>query len=134
MKTTIMIVLLHILSALVEVHSATFPYVSFMGNIMPNNSYINLTLVGDNRSSSVQCHTDLMRCCEDFIRGAWYFPNGDRLPLHGFGRGLYASRAAQRVDLRYEGSHGTPGIYHCEIDTNAVNKEIVFVGLYTSEG
>ena len=133
MKTTIMIVLFHVL---VEVHSVTFPYVSFMGDNMPNNSYINLTLVGNNASSSVKCHTDLKACCETTNRGAWYFPNERRLPPHsiGTGRGLFESREAQRVDLRYEGSEGTSGVYHCEIDTNAVNKETVFVGLYTSGG
>ena len=46
MKATVMSVLLCLLSALVEVHSQTVPYVSFMGTSLPNHSYVNLTLVG----------------------------------------------------------------------------------------
>ena len=34
--------------SLVEVHSQTeFPYVSFMGETLPNHSYVDLTLVGE---------------------------------------------------------------------------------------
>ena len=45
-----------LLSALVEVHSQTVPYVSFMGINLSNHSYVNLTLVGDavDGSDSVQ--------------------------------------------------------------------------------
>ena len=57
MKATVMSVLLCLLSALVEVHSQTVPYVSFMGTNLPNHSYVDLTLVGNalDGSDSVQC-------------------------------------------------------------------------------
>ena len=45
--------------SLVEVHS--FIYVSFMGQTLINNSWVDFTLVGDDMSGndSIQCHTDL---------------------------------------------------------------------------
>jgi len=79
-----MSVLLCLLSALVEVHCQTVPYVSFMGTNLSNHSYVDLTLVGRALDSSniVQCYTDLITCCstaQGSHRGDWYFPNGDRL-------------------------------------------------------
>ena len=64
-KATVMSVLLCLLSALVEVHSQTVPFVSFMGTSLTNHSYMNITLVGNNRDGydSVQCHSDLDTCC-----------------------------------------------------------------------
>ena len=58
MKVTVMSVLLCLLSALVEVHSQTVPYVSFMGANLTNHSYVDLTLVGNliDANDSVQCH------------------------------------------------------------------------------
>ena len=94
-----MSVLLCFLSALVEVHSQTVPYVSFMGTNLPNHSYVDLTLVGrpEDGGDSVQCHTDLRTCCTSHYgpdRGDWYFPNGDRLPFPGSGD-IYEARVAQ---------------------------------------
>ena len=69
-----------LLWSLVEVHSQTeHPYVSFMGEILPNYSFVNLSLVGNDSSGSdsVQCHTDLDTCCGDAQgnhRGNWIPP------------------------------------------------------------
>ena len=139
--------LLCLLSALVEVHSQTVPYVSFMGTNLPNHSYVNLTLVGSagDGSDSVQCHTDLNTCCssaQGADRGDWYFPNGDRLLFPGNGD-LFEFRQVQRVDLRRRNNAGTSGIYRCTIETNAVHsddssdfttRETVYAGLYASGG
>ena len=59
------VMLLCLLSALVEVHSQTVPFVSFMGTSLTNHSYMNITLVGNIRDGydSVQCHSDLDTCC-----------------------------------------------------------------------
>ena len=83
MKVTVTSVLLCLLSALVEVHSQTAPYVSFMGTNLPNHSYVDLTLVGDalDGSDSVQCRTDLATCCtgaqlQGDDCGDWYFSDG----------------------------------------------------------
>ena len=132
--------------SLVEVHSQTFPYVSFMGQTLANHSYVDLSLVGydGSGSDSVQCHTDLAYCCNEnqgSHRGDWYFPNGDRLP---FFDDIFERREAQRVDIRRWNSHATSpvGIYRCDIPTAAVNNDTdrsvrdapVYVGLYTDSG
>ena len=78
---------LFLLWSLVEVHSLTAPYVSFMGENLANHSYVDLTLVGTDTSdpgNNVRCHTDLSTCCsysQGIHRGDWYLPDGDRLPL-----------------------------------------------------
>ena len=123
----------------VEVHSQTAPYLIFMGNIIPNNSYVDLNTVGISYTiNDVQCHTDLHTCCgggQGPDHGYWYFPNGTRLPFSG---DVYEARGAQLVVLFYTGSGGTSGIYRCDIETVAVNNndghETVYVGLYTSGG
>jgi len=123
MKATVMSVLLCLFSALVEAHSQTVPYVSFMGANLPNHSYVDLTLVGNalDGSDSVQCHTDLDTCCgsgQGADRGDWYFPNGDRLQFSG---DIYEQRGAQRVDLHRRNNGDTSGIYRCDIETTYMN-------------
>ena len=142
-------VLLFLLWSLVEVHSQTTPYLTFMGETLPDHSYVDLSLVGGAGSGNeVMCHTDLSTCCrggDDPDRGDWYFPNGDRLPFPGSRHPLVESRLHQRVELyRGDGSGSAPsGIYRCSIETNAVHsdnntdtttRETVYVGLYESGG
>ena len=142
MKTRTMSVLLCLLLALVEVHSQTAPYLTFMDNNIPNHGYVDLSTVGTDgtNADAVQCHTDLISCCssgQGSDRGDWYFPNGNRLPFPVLGN-VYEARDDQVVVVRYTGSGGTSGIYRCDIETNAVNnndgRESVYVGLYTSGG
>ena len=134
--------LLCLLYALVEVHSQTAPYITFMGNNIPNHSYVDLNTVGETiDTNTVQCHTDLITCCrgaQGLDRGDWYFPDGNRLPFPGDGD-VYESRRDRLVYLRYRGSGvTTSGIYRCDIETIAVNdnngNETVYLGLYTSGG
>ena len=140
-----------LLWSLVEVHSQTFPYISFMSQPpLANNSYVNISLVGnvdsgsDSGIDSVQCITDLSTCCnstQGSHRGDWYFPDGDRLPFNG-GVDIYEARVAQRVDLRRNTNANSPtGIYRCEIPTGTVHddddtsvRDTVYVGLYTATG
>ena len=126
--------------------SQEIPYVSFRGVNLANHSYVNLYLVNNTASGSVQCHTDLGTCCtssQGIHRGDWYFPNGSRLQLPGGGGDIYQSRAAavQRVDLQRRNDGTTSGIYHCSIATVAVHddsdpsvREHVYIGLYDSGG
>ena len=45
------VLLVVLLWSLVEVHSQIeYPYVSFMGENLPNHAYVDLTLVGNNKS------------------------------------------------------------------------------------
>ena len=136
-----------LLLSLVEVHSQTFPRLSFMGQTLANNSYVDLTLVGNDASGSdsVQCITDLTTCCNNTHgshRGDWYFPDGNsRLPIPG-GGDTFEQRIAQRVDLRRRNNPTSPtGIYRCDIPTGAVHddtdisvRDTVYVGLYPASG
>ena len=139
--------LLFFLWSLVEVHSQTAPYVSFMGETLPNHSYVKLSQVGGRDSGDeVVCHTDLSTCCfggAGSDRGDWYFPSGDRLPTPGT-HPLVESRLLQRVKIqRGAGSGSIPsGIYRCAIETRAVNsanstdtttRETLYVGLYAKD-
>ena len=139
------LLLLGLLWCVVEIHSQqTFPYVSFMGQNLPNHSYVDLSLVGNERigvGHSIQCHTDLSTCCSAAAgvhRGDWYFPNGTRLPFPGGSDIVEARTHTQRVDLRRNSGTGPSGIYHCDIETNSVHdnglRETVYVGLYASGG
>ena len=98
----------------------TFPYVSFRGQTLANHSYVNFSLVENDASGSdsVQCHTDLIKCCNSTAgshRGDWYFPNGTRLPFSTDSPkpAVGESRGNQRVDLRRK-KQGTSGIYRCD--------------------
>ena len=143
----ILLVLLTLLWSLVEVHSQTAPYVSFMGETLPNHSYVDLTLVGDPQlnpnAETVQCHTDLPTCCsgsQGLHRGDWYFPDGTtRLPFSSLGVGIHEARGAQQVDIRRNNNANSPsGIYRCDIPTDAVQdnsvRETVYIGLYATGG
>ena len=124
--------------------SQEIPYVSFRGENLTNHGYVNLSLVNNTDSGSVQCHTDLSTCCTSSQgphRGDWYFPDGSRLKFSGGGSKIYQSRAAQRVYLRRRNDGTTSGIYHCSIATVAVHddndasvREYVYIGLYDSGG
>ena len=143
MKTAFLL-LLCILWSLVAVHSQTeYPYVSFMGDILPNHAYVDLTTVGEDTSASgdtVRCHTDLTSCCtgSDFHRGDWFFPNGNALSNAAGSGDIYKSRGDQVIHLcRRNDAISPSSIYRCEIPTVAVNDDVdiitgesVYVGLY----
>ena len=144
-----LLLLLSLFWSLVEVHSQTeYPYVSFMGENLPNHSYVDLTLVGTVTSdpgNNVRCNTDLATCCtssQGVHLGDWYFPDGDSLPLRSPGINIFEARGAQQVTLRRRNNAmGPSGIYHCEVPTQSVHddsdlsvRETVYVGLYASGG
>ena len=141
--------LLSLLWSLVEVHSQSFPRLSFMSQTLANNSYVDLSQVGNDFSGSdgVQCLTDLSSCCTGtqgpVHRGDWYFPDGDRLPFNGDNVGFFEFRVSQGVDIRLWNNANSPtvGIYRCYIptiaihdDTDASVRDTVYVGLYTASG
>ena len=139
--------LLLLLLFLVEVHSQTIPYVSFMGQALANHSYVNISTVGsaDDNSDSVVCHSDLMTCCsgsQGIHRGNWSFPDGTVLPFIGPGVTIGLGSAAQiAVIRRTGGATGPTGIYRCDIATNAVHsdtdisvRDSAYVGLYPADG
>ena len=136
--------LLSLLWSLVEVHSQTFPRLSFMGQTLANNSYVDISQVGSG-SDNVQCLTDLSTCCtssEGVHRGDWFFPEGPRLPLSGSQGDLYIERISQGTYIRRANNPTSPtGIYRCSIPTLAVHddddisvRDTVYIGLYTASG
>ena len=140
-------VLLALFLSVVVANHYNIPYVSFRGQTLANHSYVTLSLVGSDvsGSDSVQCVTDLYRCCsinQDTHHGDWYFPDGTKLPFSG---DISEHRGYQRVDLRHRGGvTSLGGIYRCDIQTNAVHgytygyynsiRKSVYVGLYSGSG
>ena len=153
-------VLLFLLWSLVEVHSQIppAPYLTFMGETLPDHSYVDLSALGeiDNEDHHVECHTDLTSCCGGpghNDSGYWYSPNGDPLPGAAGGSGaatnpIVLMRTLQVVRLiRGTGPGDVPsGLYRCIIETNADNDpdsnpspdngigETVYVGVYSTGG
>ena len=120
-----------LLWSLVEIHSQSVPFLTFMGVTLPNHSYVDLNQVG-NGINGIGCHTHLNTCCTNGTHsGEWYFPNGSRLHLSG---DIYETQGIQQVNLQQRNNDSTSGIYHCDIDTDSTSQETVYVGLYTSEG
>ena len=144
LKVSAVWILLRLFSQVCYCQSQEFPYVSFRGESLANHSYVNLSLVNNTASGSVQCHTDLGICCtsaQGILRGDWYFPDGSRLQSSGGGDDIYEKREAQRVDLRRRNDGTASGIYHCSISTVAVHddsdpsvRDCVYVGLYGGGG
>ena len=153
-------VLLFLLWSLVEVHSQTTPNLTFMGETLPDHSYVDLSALGeiDNEDDHVVCHTDLTSCCggpniDD--RGYWFFPNGAVLPgAAGNGAAnnpiVLMRLSTQGVRLiRGTGPGDVPsGFYRCIIETVADNDgpgspspspdngigETLYVGVYNTGG
>ena len=128
-----------------EIQSQTVssPYLSFDGNNLPNNSYVDISQIGiaGDGSDSVRCISVLRSCCNDSTRtflADWYFPNGTRLSFSGDPGNIYEARGTHRVDLRRRGMASTPiGVYCCTIPFNVSNpsaRKILCVGVYTNLG
>ena len=119
-------------------------FITFMGEILPNHAYVDLSLVGTVTSDSVQCHTDLGTCCSRWRRwrpGVWYFPNRKIRHCYYGTFDICDAYQTQQVNLYRRNNANTSGIYRCKIPTNAVHdysdksvRESVYVGLYSSGG
>ena len=134
---------------MVEVHSQTVPYLTFMGEILPNNSYVDLSLVGQGGNAThdsgreIVCHTDLATCCSGSDgHGDWFLPHNNPA-VYRPDRSIVMKKLHKRVRLeRVPGTSGPipSGIYQCSIETVAVSgeggtgRERVYVGLYRSGG
>ena len=104
----------------VDANSQTIPYMTFMGQTLPNNSYMDLRLVRDPLSGGegVQCHTDLTTCCssdQGMDRGDWYAPGSeDRLPLKSEEESddaIYECRGNQSVSYLASKEHCSQSTY-----------------------
>ena len=152
----ITLLLLCAVSGSVLSQTAEFPIVSFMGETLPNHSYVDLSQVGNGTSNDrLVCHTDLTTCCtstQGAGHGDWYFPDGERLPMFRNDSAtdpLVMEKGAQQVEV-YRGEEGNvtappSGIYRCDIeiidvadhnDSASITtaQRAVYVGLYDSTG
>ena len=120
------------LLCVLEVDCQTFPHLSFGDNVIPNHSYVDLGMVGNSFSNSVQCRSDL----SGNHNGQWYFPNGDPLQTKSEDGDIYQFVASTRVDLRRRNNTNSPtGIYHCKIAVSgSADGASLYVGLYINEG
>ena len=134
---------LFLLWSLVEVHSQTeYPYVSFMGENLPNHSYVDLTLVGtvtNDPGNIVRCITGLSSCCtanQGVHLGDWYFPDGDSLPLRSPGIDIFERRGPQQVGTmpRHHLVYIIVRFQPVNDDNDLSVGETVYVGLYASGG
>ena len=125
-----------------EIQSQTVfsPYLSFKGNDLPNNSYVDISQIGNARdgSDTVQCISELDYCCNNHtsqLVADWYFPDGTRL---NFSSGIYESRGTHRVDLRRcNMDNSTTGIYCCRVPFSVGNprvRKMLCVGIYYQGG
>ena len=139
------VVVLVLILSLVEVHSQTVPYVSFMGVNLLNHAYVDLTTVEEDigdPGDTVRCHSDLSTCCsghQGIHRGSWFFPDGTELRFTSSSDDIVMDREPQEVHIRRRNNAMSPsGVYRCDIETMAVNDndvdtitgETVYVGLY----
>ena len=146
LKALIVWSLLYFMSQKVYCQTQEYPYVSFNEIVLANHSYVNLLLVNNTESGSVQCHTDLYSCCRaeaGVHRGDWFFPNGSVLGFSSnYDDDIVEYRGPQRVDLQRRNNGSASGIYHCSIPTRASVPfdgdpsvpDQVYVGLYDSGG
>ena len=137
----LLFLLLFLLCVVVEVYSQrqTYPYVSFMAMQLPNHSYVDFNLVGENDNDGLQCHTNIDGCCFVFQDGNWSFPNGDTVKSTIFFNGYYMRSERKHIDLHYKGDRRehTSGLYQCKIEVNgnvSTFQGIIYIGLYSSNG
>ena len=117
-----------------EVHSQTsFPSIALRGTTLHNNSWIDITALGDDK---LQCVTDLDSCCEGTTaERAWILPNGTELREDGVREisSLIVFAVAQEINLKILDSRNAalPGVYECSIATRAAAAESLYVGIYS---
>ena len=113
---------------------------SLRGKIYQNNSIVTLEDIGNN-SDAALCMTNFTTCCRNPYTGIngsaignWYFPNGTRVPSHGWQWDFYRVRKQMVVDLNRKRG-GVDGIYRCEIPDSASINQTIYIGVYgTSTG
>ena len=128
-------VLVSLLWSLANANVGTFPYMTFVGQTLPNNSYISfsrLELGGFNNGNGIICHTDVSYCCSSTL-AKWIFPNGSDVEQDGV---LESIKLNKRVKLQRGTVSGNipSGVYQCYITINVQTTGTANVGLYDTEG
>ena len=141
MKISILFLLI---CAVMGVKSLTAPYLSFMGETLPNHGFVDPSLIGDAASGgdSVECHTDFNSCCNSSSSGDWFTPNGTTIPFIDSEGDIYVVPGDRKIDLHPRNNNISAGIYRCDIETvasmnskdNTTTRTAVYVGLYANGG
>lgn len=118
------------------------PYITFMGERLPNNAFVDIHQISNtlDESTTLQCHTDLMACCnptQHTNTGVWVLPNGAEV-MHGQTvSGYTAMGTDRRIDLTYNVSHNSAveGIFRCTVSVfgTPIVEQSVYVGIYSDK-
>ena len=120
-------------------HEISTPYLSFKGQNLTNNSYVNITEIMNSSDGSIQCRSELQNCCQTAgnLTGSWSFPNGSELLSSSSGHSIFQGRGDMRAELRRRNNANTPvGIYCCRIAYNSSDpsvKETLCAGIYYND-
>ena len=109
---------------------------------LPNHSYVDFNLVGENDNNGLQCHTNAAWCCYTSQDDNWSFPNGVTVKSTNSSDGYYWRSKRMHIDLQYKGDRHehTSGLYRCKIETLTNGsyfqtfQGIIYIGLYSSNG
>ena len=128
-------VLVSLLWSFANANVGTFPYITFVGQTLPNNAYISfsrLELGGFNDGNGIICHTDASYCCSSNT-AEWIFPNGSYVEQDGV---LESAKLKKRVELQRGTVSGNipSGVYQCYITINPQTTGTANFGLYDTEG
>ena len=109
-----------------------YPYISYEGKILPNNSAIELNyakVIEDVTSQPIGCHTNL----ESREDKANWFNSANNMPITSQDY-TYVNRSSRRIDLIHSGFYNQLGVYCCKIPVDAGNgcerEETICVGVY----
>lgn len=113
------------------------------GQIVPNNSYIDVSKVNESRGA-LHCVTNKVNCCAEsqhtgtmsnhgLLTTSWYYPNGTAVDSSGI---VYQTKNTAVISLLrrnyYQISTTAFGIYRCSIlDRHNVNHNF-YIGIYSS--
>ena len=116
-------------------------YVSLRGNNYSNNSLVNLTEIGTDKTTALICHTNITSCCKQLGSsaglGEWKYPGRTRVKFRYIKNyeqnELFTRDRGNRTIFLYrkEGTLGPIGIYSCEINDSLTNTaQELQVGIY----
>ena len=128
-------VLVSLLWSFANANVGTFPYITFVGQTLPNNSYISFSRLesgGFNNGNGIICHTDAIFCCSSTL-AKWISPNGSDVEQDGV---LESIKLNKRVKLQQGTVSGNipTGVYQCNITISGGTTGTANVGLYDTEG
>ena len=100
---------------------------------------MNLTEIGNERTTALICHTNITSCCrpENPIFSEWKYPGRTRVKYRGYRNLANESFTRDRSDrtiylYRKEDTFGPVGIYSCEIYDSLTNTtQELQVGIYS---